>query len=353
VLKFTLLIYTKKNTEMGYLEALARKPLLYIIMALGALYSQTSAAQSLSRKDADEIRVLAREKIKALNDLLNAISNDDLSNYERRYMMMNSYMPGNDQIFFNDGVIVEDDLDPNHVSSAPGLDTPIEKYLSNFDLFYTKSETNTVEFSNLVVSDVKMNKYAFVKVSYTQLFKAKNSSNPTPYQAVSRIAELRADKVQGAWAVYLTGIAFNSAAQAIAAPVTPLPSATYESAKKNLDQPTAEKPTDMKPKKVMTEEDKKVSGNLSTQISKVSQAELEHTRRRATLKLGVGLTAFAFGAVTYAMLNKDYKDYKNRISNPEGLTGYAKPGIYISLGSAAAGLGITVTSLLDFRKAKK
>jgi hypothetical protein len=122
----------------------------------GVLLASQSDAQTLSRKDADEIRVLARERVKGLNDLLNAIANEDLSNYERRYLMMNSYMPSNDQIFVNDGVIVEDDVDPKHKASAPGLDTPIEKYLSNFDLFYAKTETNTIEFTNLVVSDVKV-----------------------------------------------------------------------------------------------------------------------------------------------------------------------------------------------------
>ncbi|TKT88930.1 hypothetical protein [Dyadobacter frigoris] len=335
--------------------SVSRKSLVLLMIALGSFYAGTSMAQTLSRKDADEIRVLAREKIKAFNDLLNAVSNDDLSNYERRYMMMNSYMPSNDQIFFNDGVVVEDDVDPKHTSSSPELDTPIEKYLSNFDLFYTKSDANTIEFSNIVVSDVKMNKYAFVKVFFSQQFKAKNSNDKTPYQSVSRVAELRADKVAGSWIVYLTGISFNSAANAIAAPATPVPSATYESAQKNGVQPmaTASKPTDMKPTVAATPQEKKAAEKFSEQISKANQAQLDHTRKLATIKLGAGIAAFAFGAVTYAMLNKDFKDYKSKISNPEGLTSYAKPGIYISVGSAAAGLGVTVSSLLDFKKLKK
>lgn len=332
-----------------------RKSLFFLILALGFFYSKTSEAQTLSRKDADEIRVLAREKIKALNDLLNAISNDDLSNYERKYMIMNSYMPSNDQIFFNDGVVVEDDIDPKHTSSSPELDTPIEKYLSNFDLFYTKSDVNTIEFSNIVVSDAKMNKYAFVKVFYTQQFKGKNSNNKDPYQPVSRVAELRADKINGAWTLYLTSISFNSAANAIATPTTPVASATYETAKKNGTQPvvTESKPTDMKPQVSTAPQEKKSTEKFADQISKANQAQLDHSRKMATIKLGAGIAAFAFGAVTYAMLNKDFKDYKSKIANPEGLTSYAKPGIYISIGSAAVGLGVTVTSLIDFKKLKK
>ncbi|MBE9462730.1 hypothetical protein ACFP1I_09155 [Dyadobacter subterraneus] len=333
-----------------------RKSLVLLMLALGFFYTKTSVAQTLSRKDADEIRVLAREKIKAFNDLLNAISNDDLSNYERKYMIMNSYMPSNDQIFFNDGVVVEDDVDPKHTSSSPELDTPIEKYLSNFDLFYTKSETNSIEFSNIVVSDAKINKYAYVKVFYTQQFKGKNSNTKDPYQPVSRVAELRADKgASGSWIVYLTSISFNSAANAIATPTTPVASATYESAKKNGTQPavTESKPTDMKPQVSSAQQEKKPVEKFADQLSKTNQAQLSHDRKIASIKLGVGIAAFAFGAVTYAMLNKDFKDYKSKIANPEGLTSYAKPGIYISIGSAAVGLGVTVTSLLDFKKLKK
>jgi hypothetical protein len=314
--------------------------------------ANTAVGQALTRKDTDEIRVLARERIKGLNDLLNAVSNDDLSNYERRYIMMNSYMPGNDQIFFNDGVIVEDDVDPKHTTSAPELDTPIEKYLSNFDLFYSKSETNTVEFSNIVVSDVKMDKYAFVKVFYTEQFKGKNSNNSIPYQPLSRVAELRADKVAGDWVVYLTGIAFNSTANAKAVPVTPVPSANYETAKKNKDQPVATKPTDKK-QPVVAEADKAEGERMFKDLNKPNQAEIQRAKKMGMIKLGVGVAALAFGAVTYAMLNKDFKDYKSRINNPEGLTSYAKPGIYISIGSAAVGVGVTVSSLLDFKKARR
>ncbi|MCF2490484.1 hypothetical protein [Dyadobacter sp. CY347] len=312
--------------------------------------ANTSHGQALSRKDADEIRVLAREKIKGLNDLLNAISNEDLSNYERRYLMMNSYMPSTDQIFVNDGVIIEDDIDPKHKASAPGLDTPIEKYLSNFDLFYTKTETNTIEFTNLVVSDVKVDKYPFVKVFYTQHFKGKSNKDNTAYTPIARVAELRADKSGNDWIVYLTRVAFNSSDNAKAVPVTPKPSATYDSLQRKKEEPVVAQTTDKKP--VPTPEDAKEGERVFKEINKPDQAQIQRARRTGIIKVGAGVAALAFGAVTYSMLNKDYKDYKNRIQNPEGLTSYAKPGIYISAGAAAVGLGVSLSSLFDFKKTR-
>jgi hypothetical protein len=321
---------------------------LWIWAAL-AIASQSNA-QVISRKDADEIRVLAREKVKGLNDLLNAIANEDLSNYERRYLMMNSYMPSNDQIFVNDGVIIEDDIDPKHKMSAPGLDTPIEKYLSNFDLFYTKTETNTIEFTNLVVSDVKVDKYPFVKVFYTQHFKGKSNKDNAVYQSIARVAELRADKSSSNdWIVYLTRVAFNSSDNAKAVPVTPKPSATYDSLQRKKE-PVVAKATDKKP--VATPDDTKEGERVFKELNKPNDAAIQNARKWGAIKLGAGVAALAFGAVTYSMLNKDYKDYKKRIDNPEGLMSYAKPGIYISVGAAAVGIGVSLSSLFDFKAAK-
>ncbi|CAG5074222.1 hypothetical protein DYBT9623_04991 [Dyadobacter sp. CECT 9623] len=333
---------------MNAMKKFLIKNTCFLLVAAAFLSNQTSA-QTLSRKDADEIRVLARERIKGLNDLLNAIANEDLSNYERKYLMMNSYMPSNDQIFVNDGVIVEDDVDPKHKVSAPGLDTPIEKYLSNFDLFYVKSETNTIEFTNLVVGDVKVDKYPFVKVFYTQHFKGKSNKDNTPYQPITRVAELRADKSGNDWIVYLTRVAFNSSENAKSAPVNPAPSATYDSLQKKKEPVVAQQ---MEKKPAVSQQDTKQAERVSEQISQVNQAEIRQARKWGAIKLGAGVAALAFGAVTYSMLNKDYKDYKEKIANPEGLTSYAKPGVYISIGAAAVGIGVSLSSIFDFKKVK-
>ncbi|WP_229248363.1 hypothetical protein [Dyadobacter sandarakinus] len=304
-------------------------------------------AQALSRKDADEIRVLAREKVRGLNELLNAIANEDLSNYERKYLIMNSYMPSPDQIFINDGVIVEDDTDPKHKTAAPGPDTPIEKYLSNFDLFYTKSETNTIEFTNLVVSDVKVDKYPFVKVFYTEHFKSTRGG--TPYEPVSRVAELRADKSGSDWMVFLTRLAFSSPANVKSVPVTPRPSASYDSLQRNKE-PVLARPADKKPV-AATGQTQDVQ-RVTQALDQAAVADAQRRRKLGIIKAGAGVAALAFGGVTYSMLSKDYKDYKARIAGHEGITSYAKPGIYISVGAAAVGLGVSLTSLFDFKNAK-
>ena len=75
-------------------------------------------------------------------------------------------------------------------------------------------------------------------------------------------------------------------------------------------------------------------------------------KRNGLIMAGVGIAAIAFGAVTYSMLNKDHKDYKNTIANAEGITSYASPGIYIAGGAAVAGLGLSLASIPKFLKAR-
>ncbi len=75
-------------------------------------------------------------------------------------------------------------------------------------------------------------------------------------------------------------------------------------------------------------------------------------KRNGLIMAGAGIAAIAFGAVTYSMLNKDHKDYRNTIANAEGITSYASPGIYIAGGAAAAGLGLSLASIPRFRKAR-
>ncbi len=75
-------------------------------------------------------------------------------------------------------------------------------------------------------------------------------------------------------------------------------------------------------------------------------------KRNGLIMAGVGVAAIVFGAVTYSMLNKDHKDYKNIIADAEGLPSYASPGIYVSGGAAVAGLGLSLASIPKLLKGR-
>jgi len=96
------------------------------------ILSRLANAQDLTDKDAEDIKYKAVGMVNEFKELLNAIANPDIDS-----KTMKDNTPAN-RIFFNAAVIIEDDIEPNN-NATKNRDMSIEKYLSSFDLFYTKS----------------------------------------------------------------------------------------------------------------------------------------------------------------------------------------------------------------------
>ncbi len=166
-------------------------------------------AQGITPRDNEEVKLLARRKVeKSLNDLLNTLTFEDLTESERKEIIVRSYKPDlKGRLFYNPDVIVEDDLQPDRAIDQIS-DQKVEKYLGNLDLFYAKSPDPTIEFSNFSVSNLKERNYYYVKVFYTQVFKGKNTRSTAAYRPVPRVAELRAERVGKKWAMMVSRLAF-------------------------------------------------------------------------------------------------------------------------------------------------
>lgn len=182
-------------------------PLFFFLFLFSA---EIVAQEKLSKKDTDEIRFNARRKVEQdLPELLNTLNLDDLGDYERKTLMLNSYLISNNQVFYADGVIIEDDLKPDRQESSRPIDVPVGKYLSNFDLFYKKSSSPTIEVTNVVVGTVKeRNEQYYIQVSFNSHFKGSHKTIKVPYKVEHRVAELRAEKVEKQWVTLITSIRF-------------------------------------------------------------------------------------------------------------------------------------------------
>lgn len=184
--------------------------LFYSRMILLGLVTFQGYAQSVTRRDSEEIKLLAQRKVeKGLNDLLNTLTFDDLNESERKAISANSYSQGTNRVFYDANVIVEDDIQPTRTSGQKVLDLKADKYLANLDLFYAKQSERTIDFSNIALSNVKQTpQYTYIKVFYTSHFKGKNNQSAVPYQPVRRVAEVRAEKNGKKWAVAISRLAF-------------------------------------------------------------------------------------------------------------------------------------------------
>ncbi len=186
-----------------------------IFLFLFGLSAMAQGVVELNNAEKKNIRLLARSMVERnLRDLLNTIAFDDASPAALREVMLNSYLPNNNQVFYNDGAIIEDDITPENTDLAKGSDLNVERYLSNLNLFYKKTDRETIFFSEVLVSpEVQISTYPFVKVYFKSWFKGEHKSKK-PYKAVLRVAELRAEKdINNNWKVFITHIGFYRQAQ--------------------------------------------------------------------------------------------------------------------------------------------
>ncbi|GAB3884886.1 hypothetical protein [Spirosoma agri] len=190
----------------------------------------STTAGPVSKHDKDEITFQAKSTIANLNNLLNTLNTTGLSESEQNPIIQNSYLPNQDQLFYNDAIVVEDDIDPRHNSADSTADLKIDRYLRNLILFYAKSDVPTIEFSRVVTSPVLEGKeYPYIKVFFTSTFSGKHTQIAVPYQPVQRVAELRAEKVDGKWRTYLIRLGFVRPGEGLSTLSEPVITQRFES----------------------------------------------------------------------------------------------------------------------------
>lgn len=185
---------------------------IYTWLLSGALSIQAlaQAQPPLLKRDMDNIIFLAKERLTLLNQMLNQATDQDLDALSKDYLITNSYQPNGNQIFYNDLVIIEDDIDPTHTNADKTDDVSVEKYISNLYLFYAKPpEPNTIVFSNKrFTNPVQNGDLLYIKGFFTAEFKGKHTKIDKPYQPTNRVVEMRADKVNNKWQVRIIRLGF-------------------------------------------------------------------------------------------------------------------------------------------------
>jgi hypothetical protein len=286
--------------------------LLLFLFTNAGLYAQ----EKLSKKDTDEIRFNARRKVeKDLPELMNTLNLDDLGDYERKTLMLNSYLTSNNQVFYADGVIIEDDLKPDRPQNASTVDVAVGKYLSNFDLFYKKSGTSTIEVSNVVVGPVKeRNDQFYVQVFYSSNFKGKHKTIKTAYITQQRVAELRAEKIDKQWVTLISSIRYfkeetnnsENIAKAIRDSADTAKQKAEESAAKLAFEKKAEEQAKREELKKKQEDDAKATQLKKEEEEKLALQKREEEAKNAQLKKEE--------EAKNALLKKDEVDKSTQIS---------------------------------------
>lgn len=205
---------------------------LLIVQLTLAITPLLAQDQPLTQRDKDEIKRQAEKIIKL--DLPSRINNlvvEDLSEIDRTEIMHNCYLPNTQQIFVDDAVLIEDDVDPAQTGQGLKKDKPIRQYLSDLLSYYSKNPDP--ETPSFVVSAVRRGDVfsesptsATINIFYDSVFKGKHKSGRT-YQTVSRVAGFQATRIGKKWVVLIRQIIFyrpgagqTQTAGTVTAPVT-------------------------------------------------------------------------------------------------------------------------------------
>jgi len=182
-------------------------PFFLLLACLAWVQPVCRAQEQITQRDANEISYQARAAVQSLEGLLNFVTFSENPPSELKEVISNSYTPSRIQLFYNKGIIVEDDSDPE---AGPGKarDIPVEKYLNTLDVFYQKTIDASVHFANIRLSKVKKQDYLYVKVYFERSFQSRHKEKTVPYNAQPREALVRLEKQDNKWKAYIVGVDF-------------------------------------------------------------------------------------------------------------------------------------------------
>ena len=170
----------------------------------------------ISYQSATEIKYQAEAVVHIYELVLNSISFNDNTPTELAGFITNSFTPNKRyRVFYNNNVIIEDDLDPK---SGLGIskDITADKYLNELDLNYEKTPDFSIKFSNIVTSNVKKTDHIYVRVKFDSNFGSKYKVDGSHYATRQREALVRMEPSgKKKWNAFIEGISYFDPNKAI------------------------------------------------------------------------------------------------------------------------------------------
>jgi tetratricopeptide (TPR) repeat protein len=174
------------------------KKVWILLLLASLLVPYACLAQGLTQREQSEVKSRSIQLLKEFELLLNTIASKNTSNSEVEELIKFCYSDSSNRLFYDEKSVLEDDIVPGASDSAVVKDVSVRKYMSDFDLFYTKGfEDNTVAFSDFRLSEIKERQYTFLKVNFESIFKNKHKEFEDHYKPIRRVAEVRVEKQNG------------------------------------------------------------------------------------------------------------------------------------------------------------
>ena len=196
------------------------KVVIFFFVGFNCLVFRCCAQDTITMNDVKVIKAKSETTIERyFNSLLNSISYTGAESTDIIGLINQSFQENDKQIFLNGQISVADDIsDPDYSNSTTSPEVPVSRYLTAFNTFYGKSDTNSVFFSDVRSSSVKKGKKnIYINVYFTSFFKNSCLSKPaTPYKPTKRVAEIFVKRgTNNKWLLYISRIGFFDPADTV------------------------------------------------------------------------------------------------------------------------------------------
>lgn len=177
---------------------------LFLFFSGSFTYAQI---QNLTPKDRDEIRSKAIGLVKDYEQMLNVLATKGTTPSDVQDIL-NQALTEDGRMFWDNKVNIEDDIYSLKADSGDSKDVSIQKYINDWDLFYTKGYDESVQFLDLRLSDFFHKEYSYLKVYFASQFKNKHKDFDMIYPIRRRVALIRFEKKDDQWLAWINGISF-------------------------------------------------------------------------------------------------------------------------------------------------
>ncbi len=170
------------------------KRYLLLLMILSTQLLSFSQNIVVTCEDTVTIRFRAENRMRDLSNRMNFLtfSSTTQLNFEDSY---STSIKGQARTFYNDSVVISNDIDPELINSSTADNLLIKKYLNNLFSLYQKNEDDesTIFFTNIHCTNLKKTTYFYVNVYFDCIYKSKFIPSGKTYPKFSRVAEMIAE----------------------------------------------------------------------------------------------------------------------------------------------------------------
>ncbi len=186
-----------------------------MLFALLLAFSFVANAQqgSLSARDTASINAAAKDQLNNLREKMNLLASHDVDAASKQDAINQLFEPP-DNLFPNDKVTIESDLDPT-VAKSGAMNIQAKEYFKNYTIYFVSSQDDPIEFAVREISPVQFSPsndlVYIVSISYSEIFHGSDKDKKPHNGKKYRVATFTATKSGSKWSALINNIYFEGA----------------------------------------------------------------------------------------------------------------------------------------------